>query len=358
MIIQRYIAREIFYSFAATLFVLSLIIIGNTFVRLLSRVSSGVYPVDVLGKLVMLGSIGFGIKLVPVALLIGMMLAFGRLYRDHEMSALHASGVGPREFYKGVFMLVGPLVVVMSILVLFAVPKIEQELLNVTNEIKQRPESSGIPVGEFMSTKSKNKLITIFVEDVDEKNVVMKHFFMHFNDQKNEGKETIISGQKALLYIDPEKGGRIFKLEKGSRYDRNKNTGEFSIFKFSEHGIHIPVLLSNSLKSLEAVSFTTLLKNEDLTSKAEIHWRLALIISTPVMAFLAFPLSFTSPRQGRFGKLAVGILLYALYANLIMTGKSMIVDGRMPSWLGLWWVHLLFIGFSYWLVRQQYSNTR
>jgi lipopolysaccharide export system permease protein len=74
------------------------------------------------------------------------------------------------------------------------------------------------------------------------------------------------------------------------------------------------------------------------------------------MALLAFPLSHTTPRQGRFGKLAFGILLYAIYANLIITGKSMIEDGRIPNWLGLWWTHVIFIALSLWLIRRQYGS--
>jgi len=208
----------------------------------------------------------------------------------------------------------------------------------------------------------------MLTEDIDRENVVMRHFFMHVAD-KNEVKqkdnntpetfdeiENILTAQRALLYIDPESGGRIFKIENGSRYDNNKTNGEFSVFTFKEHGIHIPALKIDASTDLEAESITQLLKNGDLESQAEIHWRIAIIMSAPVMALLAFPLSYTTPRQGRFGKLAVGILLYAIYVNLIMTGVSMIEDGKIPNWLGLWWVHLSFILLALWLVRQRYSK--
>lgn len=375
MIIRRYIVREIASTFAATLFVLLLIIVGNTFVRLLGKVSGGGLPLDALGKLVFLGSINGLIKLVPIALLIGMMLAFGRFYRDHEISAMHSSGMGPKEFYKGIFLFVGPLTLVIAGLTLFVIPDLERTSNNIKQEIKQRPEAAGIPVGEFMYSKAGDKRITLFVEDIDEKNVVMKRFFMHLKDNKkkvataddsnepnteteDDNVEIILSAQQALLYVDPNNGNRIVKIENGSRYDNNKTTGEMSIFSFAEHGIHIPALKINISKDLEAEPTLSLLKQNDRESLAEIHWRLALIFSAPVMAFLAFPLSHTTPRQGRFGKLAFGILLYAVYANLIISGKSMIEDGRIPSWLGLWWAHLIFIALSLWLIYRQYGARR
>ncbi|MGK0271659.1 MAG: lipopolysaccharide export system permease protein [Cocleimonas sp.] len=389
MILQRYIVREIMSTFAATLFVLLLIIVGNTFVRLLGKVSGGGLPLDALGKLVFLGSINGLIKLVPIALLIGMMLAFGRFYRDHEMSAMHSSGMGPKQFYKGIFLFVGPLTLVIAGLTLFVIPDLERTSNNVKQEIKQRPEAAGIPVGEFMHSKAGDKRITLFVEDIDEKNVVMKRFFMHLkdnssyeskknkdntsqtatipddiNDQNNtiesqeDDVEIILSAQQALLYVDPSNGNRIVKIENGSRYDNNKTTQEMSIFSFAEHGIHIPALEINISKDLEAEPTLSLLKQNDRESLAEIHWRLALIFSAPVMALLAFPLSHTTPRQGRFGKLAFGILLYAVYANLIISGKSMIEDGRIPPWLGLWWTHIIFIALSFWLIHRQYGSRR
>ncbi len=370
MIIRRYLVKEIMSSFFATLFVLLLIIIGNTFVRLLGSVSAGGLPVDALGKLLMLGSVNAAIKLIPIALLIGMMLAFGRLYRDHEIIAMHASGIGPKEFYKGIFLFVGPLTLVIAGLILFVIPMLEQAHQDIKDEIKQRPEAAGIPVGEFMHASAGNKRITLFVEDIDKENVVMQRFFLHVSEnndkqttakEKYSGKklnntEVILSAKKALLYIDPNTGSRIFKIENGSRYDNDRNTGEFTIFKFEEHGIHIPALKVVDSKNLEAESFSRLLKNKDLRSQAEIHWRLALIFSAPIMALLAFPLSYTTPRQGRFGKLALGILLYAVYAELIVTGQSMIEDGKIPPWLGLWWIHLAFILLALWLVKKQYGS--
>lgn len=367
MIIQRYLVKEIMLSFLGTLFVLLLIIIGSTFVRLLSDVSSGSLPVEALGKLVFIGSINGAIQLTPITLLISIMLAFGRLYRDHEVIALQASGIGAKQLYKGIFLFVAPLTLIISILILFVTPELERANQNIKNEIKQRPEAAGIPVGEFMHTNVNDKRLTLFVENIDEENVVMQNIFLHLEDKKTKtnigkntakGEEMILTGKQALLYIDPDSGSRVFKFKDGSLYNNIRNTGEFTIFKFAEHGLHIPALKITEPKKLGTHSFSKLLKNNDNESKAEIHWRLALIFSAPVMALLALPLSHTTPRQGRYGKLAIGILLYAVYANLIITGQSKIEDGVIPNWLGLWWVHTIFIALALWLVKRQYGSMR
>lgn len=372
MIIQRYLMKEIILSFLGTLFVLLLIIIGSTFVRLLSDVSSGSLPVEALGKLVFIGSVNGVIQLTPITLLISIMLAFGRLYRDHEVIALQASGIGSKQLYKGIFLFVVPLTLIISVLILFVTPELERANQNIKNEIKQRPEAAGIPVGEFMHTNVNKKRLTLFVENIDEENVVMKNVFLHLEDKKPEtdlinantekniieNEEMILTGKQALLYIDPDSGSRVFKFIDGSLYNNNRRKEEFTIFKFAEHGLHIPALKITEPKKLGTHSFSKLLKNNDNESKAEIHWRLALIFSVPIMALLALPLSHTTPRQGRYGKLAMGILLYAVYANLIITGQSKIEEGAIPNWLGLWWIHAIFIALALWLVKRQYGSMR
>jgi len=353
VIIQRYLLREISQSFVGALFILLLIIVGNTFVRLLGSVSSGSLPVDLLGKMVLMGSINGAIQLVPIALLIGMMLAFGRLYRDHEISALHSAGVGPKQFYKGIFLFVAPLTLLLAAMVLYVVPNIEASTQNIKTEVKQRPEASGIPVGEFMHTKAGDTRFTIFVEKLDDENVVMEHFFMHSGTNE---KDSVLTAKKALLFIDQQYGERVLQINDGSRYDHNLENNEFTIFRFGEHGLRVPSAKISTSSKLSTTPTLVLLEQDTNESKAELHWRLGIILSAPIIALLAFPLSYTTPRQGRFGKLALGILLYAIYANLLITGKSMLEDGKIPSVVGLWWVHLIFIALAMWLVRRQYGK--
>ena len=355
MIIQRYIAKEIMWSFFATMLVLLLIIVGNTFVRLLAKVSTGELPLDTLGKMVMLGSINGALQLVPIALLIGMMLALGRLYQDHEMEAMNASGAGPSVFYRGIVRFVLPLTIAMSGLVLFVVPWVEGINNEIRLEVKQRPEASGIPIGEFLQLGSKSNPITLFVEHLEKEQVQMQRFFMH---SSASGQQHFIIADNAILYVDNFSGERLLQINDGTRYSRNIKKQEFSVFRFAEHGIRIPPLDVSASFDLDAVSTFDLLKINNNKSIAEFHWRIAVVLATPVMAFIAFPLSFSRPRQGRFGRLAIGIVTFAVYFNLLITAVSFIAKGRAPQWLGLWWVHLLFIAFGLLLLKRYYGSRK
>ncbi len=53
------------------------------------------------------------------------------------------------------------------------------------------------------------------------------------------------------------------------------------------------------------------------------------------------------------GRVLMGILAYAAYANLLYHSRSRINDGALPPTLGLWWVHSAVLTVTVaWLRRQ------
>ncbi len=62
-----------------------------------------------------------------------------------------------------------------------------------------------------------------------------------------------------------------------------------------------------------------------------------------VLAFIAVPLSALRPREGRYARVAIAILLYFVYANLLSAAQVWIEKGRLPPEVGTWWVHALFL---------------
>jgi len=355
MILNRYLFKEILISFLGTLLVLTLVIVGNSFVRLLADASAGQLPIDLLTESLFYVSTKNLIKLIPIALLIGMMLAFSRLYRDSEMIAMQAAGLSPYSLYRAIFTFVVPLTLVLAVLILYVNPWTESQYQNVRQQVDERPEAAGIPAGVFTTTRSSQGEFTLLTEDIDDNKSTMKGFFVHVRG--NDNSETVIWGESAALFINSVSNERVLEIHKGARYEVSADQS-MSLIQFVEHGVSMP--LKRSIASSRIASLTTaaLLQNSNIEKLTELHWRLAIIISAPLMALLALPLSHTNPRQGRYSKVAVGILIYAIYANALMSGRSLLEEGTTPEWLGLWWVHLLMLGFIYWLVRHTFGRAK
>ena len=98
-----------------------------------------------------------------------------------------------------------------------------------------------------------------------------------------------------------------------------------------------------SARKAMASSTPALWGDPGLYEKAELQWRIAMPLATVLLAALAVPLSRTGPRQGRFAKLFVAVVIYALYMNFLAVARSWVEHGVIPPALGLWWVHGLLL---------------
>ena len=105
MIIDRYVIREISITLFAVTSVLLLIFLSNRYVQYLADASAGDLSSRVVLQLLALKTLSVTIIILPLALFLAVLLAIGRLYKDSEMTAMAACGVGMRRIYRGVLTL-------------------------------------------------------------------------------------------------------------------------------------------------------------------------------------------------------------------------------------------------------------
>jgi hypothetical protein len=96
-ILDRYILREVVVSWLAVTGVLLAILLTDQVARVLERAAEGQFPRGVVIELIMLGAVQNVPLVLPVGLLLGIVLALGRLYHDSEMTAAQACGAGSRS---------------------------------------------------------------------------------------------------------------------------------------------------------------------------------------------------------------------------------------------------------------------
>ena len=104
-ILGRYILREVVVTSVLVTAVLLVVLLANQVAVVLERAAVNQFPQDVVLQLIWLGALQNLSVLIPVGLLLGVVLAFGRLYHDSEMAAALACGVGPGTLYRSVALL-------------------------------------------------------------------------------------------------------------------------------------------------------------------------------------------------------------------------------------------------------------
>ena len=127
MIISRYLLKEVLSSLLAVTIILLLIFLSNQLVRYLSYAASGKIAADLVIRLM-----GFEIPyllalLLPLGLYLGIILAYGRLYTDSEMSVMQACGIGQQRLLGINFLLALVVAAFVLVLMLFVNPTIAAE---------------------------------------------------------------------------------------------------------------------------------------------------------------------------------------------------------------------------------------
>ena len=160
--------------------------------------------------------------------------------------------------------------------------------------------------------------------------------------------EVVVAERGEQLESD-DQDTRLLVLHNGRRYEGVPGTSRFRVVEFAEHGIpyRLPSLEATDPRP-RAMNFSSLLESSEPQHVAETQWRISIPLSTVILALLAVPLSRSQPRAGRYGRIAIGLLVFIIYLNMMNAAKAWIEQGAMSPVLGLWWVHacvlLLTIG--------------
>jgi len=121
-LIDRYLLQEIFKSLAAIILVLLLIFMGSTFIKLLQQVSVGDLNATLLFKMLGLEMFRFLGRLVPPAFFFAVLYAVGRMYRDSEITAMEACGVGGTRLFRGIMIASLPVILLVAWLAMVVAP--------------------------------------------------------------------------------------------------------------------------------------------------------------------------------------------------------------------------------------------
>lgn len=348
MIIRDYITKEVIRTFGGVFIVLFLIILSTQLIKSLAAVANGKIPIDFLFHLIALKNIESMTLILPLTLFLAILLALSRLYKDSEMVALSACGIGPATLLKSVTIVLTSFVFVETGLALVVGPWALSQMQIMEEQFIQKADVELVVPGQF--TLSNEGTRVIYAEEIVNQ-THLKNVFLHVDNTNNS---SVLAADEANIETDPHQGSRYIVFKNGHRYDGVPGTLDYRSIKFKDYG----VLLSGKGSAVinlerQALPLKDLWGSNNLYYIGEVQWRISQILMMIVLALLAVPLSKSSPRQGRYGKMALAILIYIIYSNLLLVALNWMRKGVVESYIGIWWVHLLFFTLFLFLFARQ-----
>jgi lipopolysaccharide export system permease protein len=332
VLFQTTIRRELGKNYAATLVVLSIIVLTMALLRVLNQATRGlVNPTDVLTLMAytMLGNFP---TLLALALLIAIVHTLSRMAADNEMVIWHSSGKGLAAMIGPVLRFSWPVIVAVCALSLVVWPWANAQSQLLRDRYEQRGDMDRLTPGQFQESANGRR---VFFVDVDnEVNLTRKNLFVY--DSVTDDKVVITARSGTVNTVNER---QYLVLEKGQRATLHNVDGSTDLIEFERLGHFVKQVVSNTSDDgpPKAKSTYRLLLDPTVPNLAELAWRLGLVIASVNFMLLAIALSAPATnRQRKFLHYVYALLIFVTYYNFINLGQNWIQSGRVPFsvWLG------------------------
>ncbi|MDD5559396.1 LPS export ABC transporter permease LptF [Candidatus Methylomirabilis sp.] len=337
LILDRYLTREIAKPLLVFCGGLLLLFANFTAIRYLNRVADGTMPFQSVLPLVLVRTAVALEILLPIALNLSVVVTLGRLYTDSEMSALFGSGISPIRVIRTV--IAGSLVVagIVALLSIYVRPWANGNRYRLERQAVADIDLNDMQPGHFYENSSGTVL---FFQLRDQSSGRMQKVFIQ---SRSEERVRLVWAEEGY-YPEPVKAGmgQTLVCSSAQIYEIYRDQGR--VRQATSDGLvlewekaHAP---SEEYRRKAAPTWQ-LARSDSPKDIAEFQWRLSTPVAAFLMGLLGFPLSRARAREGKYAKLFVSVLCYAIFYNLSIMAKAWVEQEVVKTVPGIWWVHLL-----------------
>ena len=343
--LDRYLFREFAQSVFAALVILMMVSLGGAFADVLGNIASGRLPAAMMLSQLALLVVRWLPLILPLALMLGLLLALGRMYRDAEMPVLAAVGVGPKRLLRPLLLAGGPVIAVIALCSLWLGPMSDRVSHAMIEEANRSLLLVGLAPGRFTEWPGGGGVVYLGSMAADG-----SRFSRIFVYRQNGERMDVTTAAHGGLSLMGERD-RYLRLEDGFQVEGPLRDGlDFRMMRYASNELRMPDRDDvRDDEDPELMPTLALFGDPRPQANAQLHWRIA----PPLMAFalmlLAVPLARSPPRQARYGRIAIGFLGYMVSINLMMLGRQWLADDKIPAFAGLWWLLLPALALGTWL---------
>ncbi|MDQ3160896.1 MAG: LPS export ABC transporter permease LptF [Pseudomonadota bacterium] len=342
--LDRYLSSEIARSVLAAMVVLSIVSLSGVFADLLGEMARGKVPPTLLMSQLGLRLVRYLPLILPLALLLGYMLALGRLYRESEMYALAAVGVGARRLLRPVMMVALPAIALIAVSSVWLGPWADGKAQLMVAEANKNLLVAGLQPGRFTVMSNGGVAYTGTMSSDGTK---LSRVFVY---RERGDRMDVATARSGELYRD--QGARVLALMEGFRVEgplAGKGL-DYRLMRYARNEMQLPGPDDKRASDDPAFKpFGELLGDRSPAGNAQLHWRIAPPLLALAFVLIAVPLARSSPRQARYGSMLLAFLAYMVGVFMMLLGTQWLADGTLPPAAGLWWLLLPMLALGAWL---------
>jgi len=361
--IHLYLFREITTPFLLGMAAFTSVLLMGRLLKLADLVvAKGVPLADVL-RMVFYLVPSFCLVTIPMAFLLALLLAFGRLSSDSEITAMKTSGVSLYGMLPPVLLFALLAYLATTFITVYALPwgntsfkKLLFDIIEsrVTLSLKEKVFNDALPG------------LVIYTDRYNEHDHVMRGVLIH--DEKDAQGPATIFADSGLIVSDQAARALRVELKNGSIHRVSDKT-DYHLVEFQDYCLSInlnqapTVLIKNELD----LTFDELrdgIRTAPPRSIAlwdmllEFHRRFALPFACFVFALVGVPLGIQNQRSGKATgfSLSIGVLL--IYYIILTVGKTLGEKGLMNPAAAVWAPNLIFFAIGAYMFKKTAAEQR
>jgi lipopolysaccharide export system permease protein len=338
-----YILKETLPIFFIGLLTLTVILLMDKILKLIELIVSGVNLFQILMLLFFI-SPSFLIFTIPMALLLGTLLSFGRLSGDSEIIAFKASGMSLYQLYLPISILSISAYLLTSLLVFYGLPWGNRGFISTLYLITQ--SKANIEIKERVFNDIFNGLV-VYVDKVPIQGKRMEGVLIY--DRREKERVNTIFAKEGLLASNPESQEVVLRLLDGEihRFEPQKNV--YQKMKFDTYDLKLEIgkafaawgaRLREKEMSIDEIKKKIETKKrlgEDTTDlEIEFHKRYAIPFACIVFGLIGVPLGIQPRRSGRsYGFILSIFIILAYYISLTIFevfGEKKTISVFLAGW--------------------------
>lgn len=355
-ILTLYIIREISSLFLLGIVIFTLVLLMGRLITLTDLVVSHGVPLADVSRMVLYLVPSFLVFTIPMAFLLAVLLAFGRLSADNEIVVIKASGVS-------LIQMLPPVIVCALVAVLLAlgastigVPWGNSAFKELSFQILKRNITATIREKTFWDDIPG---VVMYTDQYEEQSRTLKGVVIH--DGRNPDLPMTIFARDGAVSSESGSQALLLSLHDGSIHIAGSG-GLYRLVHFGEYSMTVgekgsgtelsrnepDMWLSELQRKIDDPG--TSVKNR-LKTVAEFHSRFTFPCASLVFAILAVPLGIQNRRAGKSGGFTVSIAIILVYYVLMSVVRTLAERGVVHPAVALWIPNLVFLGMGLFFIR-------
>ncbi len=292
-----------------------------------------------LTKMTLLMVLTFMPMVLPVAFLIGVLIAFGRLSADSELIALKASGISILRMAAPILVLASGVAALSLILNLEWVPLGDHAFKNILFRVSNTKIVSSLKEGTFNTGFFD---LLIFTDKFDSRHNRLHRVFI-YDEREPSNPVAIVAQEGEIVSVKPSSdlgaaavlklfNGNIHRNEAAADSYQKIDFGEYRLFLKVEEGVDTGTVkprmipYRDLMKSINELTPGSLYHRE---FRAELWRRFSVALSPLIFVFLGIGYGTVRTRAVKVGAALVAFVIILLYWAIQAAGTVLASDGRL-----------------------------